>query len=127
MGDGISYFGVNEVEKAYYKPGTNAATELSNIDKFFVVSDLIDRKNTISSTPRLKEEWAKFSSYPTFVKYRKMNIGELKKSKKILEEMGLNHSKYFYFYYFMLLIFGVRFCQWGVNLIRRIHGGRPNL
>jgi len=127
VGDGVSYFGVNEAEKAFYKPGINAATELSNTNKFFVVSDLIDKKNGISSTPLLKKEWAKYSSYPTFIKYRMMNREELRKCKNTLEEMGLNQSKYFYFYYYMLLIFGVRFCQWGVNMIRKIHGGRPEL
>lgn len=127
VGDGVSYFGVNEVEKDFYKPGTNAATELSNTNKFFVVSDLIDKKNGISSTPLLKKEWAKYSSYPTFIKYRLMSRKELMKSKKVLEEMGLNTSKYFYFYYYMLLIFGVKFCEFGVNVIRRIYGGRPEL
>lgn len=127
VGDGISYFGVNESEKEYYKPGTNVATELANTNKFFVVSDLIDKKNGISSTPLLKKEWAKYSSYPTMVNYRKRSIKDLKKCRIELINMGLSDSVYFNVYYIMLLLFGVKFCQQGIHLIRKLLGGRPEL
>lgn len=127
VGDGISYFGSSESEKAYYKPGQNAATELSNNEKFFVVTELIDKKNGIVSTPLVKKQWSTYSSYATMLKYRSMNIAELRQCKKTLISMGLNDSKYFMFYYYALLILGPSICQNMVRIIKKIHGGRPEL
>lgn len=127
VGDGVSYFGTNEAEKPYYKPGVNAATELSNNKKFFAVSELIDKKNGIESTALIKNEWSKYSTYPTFVKYRMYGIREMRKCKKELIEMGLNGSKYFNLYYYALMVLGVKNCQRIVNFIKKVHGGRPEL
>ena len=127
VGDGVSYFGVNEAEKAYYKPGTNAATELSNIKKFFAVTELIDKKNGINSTEIIKHDFAKYSSYPTMLKYRKMNRQELKKCKTELEQLGVTKSKYFKVYYYSLLLLGPKVCEWGINTLKKINGGRPEL
>lgn len=127
VGDGVSYFGVNECEKAYYKPGTNASTELSNINKFWAVTELIDRNNGIDSTSILKKDFATYSAYPTMAKYARMDRKELKKCRNELIKMGVNNSKYFNIYYFMLCVFGPKFCQWGVDTIKKMHGGRPEL
>lgn len=127
VGDGVSYFGVNECEKAYYKPGVNAAAELNNINKFWSVTDLIDKKNNINSTHILKKEFATYSSYPTMLKYARMNRKELKSCKKELISMGLSNSKYFNVYYITLYLFGTKFCEWAVNCLKIIHGGRPEL
>lgn len=127
VGDGVSFFGVNEKEKSYYKPGENVANDLSNIQKFFVVTDLIDRKNSISSTYALKNEFAKYSSYPTMAKYRAIGIKELYNCKKQLEEMGLHNSTYFSIYYYALLFLGGRICSAIIHFIKMVHGGRPEL
>ena len=127
VGDGVSYFGTNEVEKAYYKPGENAATQLSNIEKFFAVTDLIDKKNGIATTTLIKKQFATYSSYPTLLKYRRISISELKKCKKELMRMDLHHSKYFNIYYWALLILGAKNCERIVNVIKTVHGGRPEL
>ncbi|MBQ9722838.1 MAG: glycosyltransferase family 2 protein [Bacteroidales bacterium] len=127
VGDGVSYFGTNEVEKAYYKPGTNAASELANIQKFFAVTELVDKKNNIDSTSIIKKDFATYSSYPTMLKYARMDKKELKKCKNELDKMGVTDSKYFRVYYYALLILGPGICEWGVNLIKKIHGGRPEL
>lgn len=127
VGDGISYFGTNEAEKAYYKPGQNAATELENNLKFFVVTDLIDKKNGIFSTPLVKKQWATYSSYSTMLTYRMKNIKELIACRNKLIEMGLNDSKYFNFYYYALLFLGPQICQSVIRIIKKIHGGRLEL
>ncbi len=127
VGDGISYFGTNEVEKAYYKPGENAATQLSNNEKFFAVTDLIDKKNNINSSILIKQQWATYSAYPTMLKYRRISIVELKKCRKELIRMDLHHSKYFNLYYYALLLFGAKNCQQIVEIIKKVHGGRPVL
>lgn len=127
VGDGVSYFGVNEVEKKYYKPGINAASDFSNIHKFFDVTEFIDKEHNISSTDIIKREFSTYSSYATMHKYRTKSIKDLKICRDTLVSMGLNKSKYFNFYYYALLIFGHRFCQWGIKVIRHIYGGRPDL
>lgn len=127
VGDGISYFGTNEVEKAYYKPGENAATQLSNNEMFFAVTKLIDEKNDINSTMLIKKQWATYSAYPTLLKYRRMNINEMKKCRKELIRMDLHHSKYFNVYYYALLILGPNNCEKIINCLKKINGGRPEL
>ena len=127
VGDGVSFFGVNEAERPYYKPGVNAAAELQNINKFFVVSELIDKKNGISSTPLLKKEWSKYSAYPTFLKYRRHSIKDMRACRKELIELGLDESRYFNVYYYALLLLGATNCERVVNWIKKMHGGRPEL
>ena len=127
IGDGVSYFGSSESEKDYYKPGENAATQLSNINKFFVVTELIDKKNNIVSTPLVKLQFSKYSTYPTMLKYRTMSIKELKQCKKTLKSMGLNGSRYFNIYFYALIILGPQICQWMVRKIKQVYGGRPEL
>ena len=100
---------------------------MANIKKFFAVTELIDKKNNIDSTSIIKRDFAKYSSYPTMLKYAKMDRRELKKCKQELEGMGVADSKYFKIYYYSLLVFGPKFCEWGVNAIKKIHGGRPEL
>lgn len=127
VGDGISYFGTNEVEKQYYKPGENAATQLSNNEKFFAVTALVDKKNGINSTMLIKKQWATYSAYPTLLKYRRMNISEMKKCRKELIRMDLHHSKYFNIYYYALFFLGSKNCEKIVNLLKTLNGGRPEL
>ncbi len=127
VGDGISYFGANEEEKGHFKQGVDPFLEVSKFNFFFEASGLVDKKNGIDSTSLIKKEWSKYSSYPTFIKYRKIGKKELKQCKKSMEEIGLNCSKYFYFYYYMVLIFGVRICNFGVETLRKILGSRPEL
>ena len=127
IGDGVSYFGVNEKEKDFYKPGVNAATELSNINKFFVVTELVDRKNSVNSTVALKNEFAKYSSFPTMAKFRTYGLKELFYCRKTLIKMGLNKSLYFSIYFLALAFLGTSICMSIINTIKRIHGGRPEL
>lgn len=127
VGDGISYFGTNEVEKNVFKPGENPAKDLSKNKLFFVVTDLIDKKNGIHSTEMLKKQWATYSAYPTMVKYRRISVAELKRCREELIQMDLHHSKYFNIYYYALKFFGVENCEKLVNWMKKIHGGRPEL
>ncbi|MDD3944757.1 MAG: glycosyltransferase family 2 protein [Bacteroidales bacterium] len=127
VGDGVSYFGVNECEKAYYKQGVNVATEFANVNMFFVVTELIDQKNNIESTSIIKKDFAKYSAYATMHKYRCYGIAELKESRRLLIKYGLSNSKYFNLYYYALLFLGPKVCQSTINLIKKVHGGRPEL
>jgi abequosyltransferase len=127
IGDGVSYFGVNQVEKDYYKPGENAANDLANINKFFVLTEYIDNKHKINSTIVIKNEFSKYSSYSTMLKYRKMGIKQLFACRKYLISVGLNTSIYFNLYFVGLLFFGAYFCNRLVNIIKKINGGRPEL
>ena len=127
VGDGVSYFGTNEVEKNVFKPGVNPAKDLEHNKLFFDVTELVDKKNSINSTPLLKKEFAKYASYPTMARCCRVSKKELKRCRKELIKMGLNDSRYFNIYYYGLLLFGPKNCQKIINLIKKIHGGRPEL
>lgn len=127
VGDGVSYFGTNEVEKNVFKPGVNPAKDLEHNELFFVVTKLVDQKNGIDSTTLLKKEFAKYASYPTMLRCCKVSRKELKNCRKKLIKMGLNDSSYFNVYYYGLLILGPKNCQRVINFIKKIHGGRPEL
>lgn len=127
VGDGISGFGVNECEKDLYTPGIAPAMDFKNVLITFEVSELIDKKNGLNSTPKLKAEWAKYSSYPEMLRFRKIGISEFKQCKNWLVENGMNHSHYFNIYYYALLLLGAKNCQRIVHFIKKVHGGRPKL
>lgn len=128
VGDGVSFFGTNEVEKGHFQVGKKVAEDLSYINNFWAVTSLIDKKNGINSTPRLKDEFSKFSSYPLLLreKIRGGNVA-LKKCRDELVKMGCGNSRYFKLYYWALRWFGPNFCQFAIKTIRKIHGGRPDL
>lgn len=127
VGDGVSYFGTNEVEKNDFKPGVNPAEDVAKNKLLFDVTELVDKKNGIHSTELLKRDFAKYASFPTMARCSMISRKELKKCKNELVELGLNKSPYFYVYYYSLLLFGQKFCWRVINIIKLIHGGRPEL
>lgn len=127
VGDGISYFGTNEAEKGFYKPGVKIEKNIENANMFFAVSELVDKKNNINSTNIIRKEFAKYSSYSAMYDSCLISKSNLKMTRKRLIKMGLDCSIYFNFYYYALLILGPSVCKWGINTIKKIHGGRPEL
>lgn len=127
MNDGISYFGTNEVEKKFFTPGVKVENNLSYIDKFYDVTNFIDKKCGLDSTVFFKKEFAKYSSYPTFLRFRAQSKKAFRQCKRDLERRGLNKSGYFYLYYYSILLFGTSFCNKVIRFIRKVIGGRPEL
>lgn len=127
IGDGVSFFGINEKEKSLFTPGKRIDFLYQNIDNYFKVSRYIDEKYNLESTESLKIEWSKYSSYPTMLKQRQFGIKQLKNSSRELRSLELDRSKYFNLYYIGLFIFGAKFCSILVTSIKKVYGRRLHL
>ena len=127
IGDGVSYFGTNEVEKELFTPGVNAAASLNCFYNIFKITNYIDEKYGVNSTDIIKRQLSKYSSYPTMALYRQLGVKQYKVSCRALREIGVDHSRYFDLYYFALLIFGIDFCNFNIRLIKKIVGRRLHL
>jgi abequosyltransferase len=127
IGDGVSYFGTNEVERELYTPGINGAASLTCFHNVFKITSYIDAKYSLNSTDIIRMELSKYSSYPTMSIYRQSGIKKYMSSCRELRKIGLDGSKYFNIYYIALLIFGEKFCNNMVRLIKKIVGRRLHL
>lgn len=127
IGDGVSYFGTNEVEKEIFTPGVNAAGNLTCFNNMFKITNYIDKKYELNSTNIIRMELSKYSSYPTMCIYRKYGIKQYKTLCRDLRKIGLDCSKYFNLYYIALLIFGCNFCNNLIRIIKKSIGRRLHL
>jgi abequosyltransferase len=126
VSNGTSFFGKNEKEKGLYKPETLVTTNVNFIKSFFTVSKYIDNKYKINSTCLIQYNISKYS-YPILAYSRKTGIKNFKKQCKQYREIGLDDSKYFNFYYYMLLFFGEKFNSAVIRFIKKIFGRRLTL
>ena len=126
IGDGISFFGTNEVEKDLFTPGVNAAGSLTCYYNVLKITNFIDKKYGLKSTDIIKMEASKYS-YPTMTVYRHYGIKKYKASCLELRKIGIDGSIYFNIYYYALLLFGVNFCNYIIRLIKQIVGRRLHL
>jgi glycosyltransferase involved in cell wall biosynthesis len=127
VGDGVSYFGTNDIEKDLFTPGVNAAGSLTSFFNYFKITKYFDQKYGINSTDIIKMELSKYSSYPTMCLYRGYGVKQYITSCRELRRIGLDCSKYFNLYYIGLLIFGTNICNGIVRLIKKILGKRLQL
>ena len=124
---GEFFFGSSETERKYFKPNTiDVDGQVYFIGSYFKITDYIDEKYRILSTPIIKNQFSKYS-YPLLAFVRNNGRRDFKKFKKELEEMGLNSSLLFYVYYYSLLLFGTRITKNIIMLIKRVMGRTPNL
>jgi len=127
IGDGISYFGTNEVEKGMFTPGLNAAGSLTCFYNVLKITNYIDEKYGLNSTDIINMETSKYSSYSTMSLYRQYGIKQYIVSCRELRKIGLDSSNYFNFYYIALLFFGANNCNTVIRLIKKIVGRRLHL
>jgi abequosyltransferase len=127
IGDGVSYFGTNEVEKELYTPGINGAASLTCFHNILKITKYIDEKYSLNSTDTIKIQVSKYSSFPTMCIYRQHGIKQYITSCRELRKIGMDCSIYFNLYYISLLIFGTKFNTSLVKLIKKIVGRRLHL
>jgi abequosyltransferase len=127
IGDGISYFGTNEVEKGLFTPGINAAGSLTCFYNVSKITNFMDQKYGINSTEIINLESSKYSSYSTMGLYRQYGIKQYIASCRELRKVGLDSSCYYNFYYIALLVFGTNFCNKVIRLIKKVVGRRLHL
>ena len=127
IGDGVSYFGTNEVEKGMFTPGENAAGTLTCFYNVVKVTEYIDNKYGLNSTDIINRESSKYSSYSTMSLYRQYGIKQYIVSCRELRKVGLDSSIYFHLYYYALLFLGSKTCNLIIRRIKKIVGRRLHL
>ena len=126
QGDTIPLFGNSEIEKGLYTPGRTQQNDINFYKSFFKITKYIDKKYSINSTEVIRKEISKYS-FPLMARWRSCGIKEFKEYCHELRRMELDCTIYFDVYYFGLLLFGKKFCQGLIRIIKRILGRRPNL
>ena len=126
IGDGISFFGTNEKEKALYSTGVTVTNNLNFINSFFKITSYIDSNYNIKSTGIIKTELSKYS-YPLMSYSRIYGVKYFRQHCRELRSMELDCTPYFEIYYFGLLLFGKYFSDALIRYIKKIFGRRLNL
>lgn len=125
--EGIPYFGSSEAEKELYTPGTVTVDNSVNfMKKFFVITEFMDEKYGCQSTDYVKKDISKYA-YPVLSIQRKRGRKAFAEYHHRLKQLGLACTKYYYVYYVGLYLFGERFCDKGIRIIKRILGKTPQL
>lgn len=125
--EGTPFFGTSEAEKDLYTPGSvTIDNSIRFMERFFIITGYMDEKYHIQSTEKVKMDISKYS-YPILSIQRKRGRKDFQKYHKRLCEIGLNCSKYYYVYYVGLYLFGEKFCDGGIRMIKKIWGRTPKL
>jgi abequosyltransferase len=127
IGDGVSYFGTNVVEKAHYTPGVNNVANLKCFANVAKITKYIDDKYGLNSTDIIKIHESKYSSFSTMIVYRHYGIKQYIASCKELRKIGLDCTPYFNIYYISILLFGANLNLFLVRMIKKIIGRRLHL
>lgn len=125
---GEPLFGTSEIEKDLYKPGEiTVESSLRFIDGHFKITEYIDKKYNLDSTKELKKNFSKYS-FPilSFQRGRGRKIFKYY-THELIKRVQINQTFYFYIYYYSLLLFGKKFCDQSIVVIKRVLGRTPNL
>ncbi|MBT7900584.1 MAG: glycosyltransferase [Candidatus Marinimicrobia bacterium] len=126
VGDGISYFGINEKEKDKYEVGKLVSDNINYITGRFKITEFIDEKYGIDSTSQIKKDTSKYCFY-MLAESRKFGIFHFLRQRRPFRDAELDKTFYFEIYYYSLLIFGRKFCIYIIQLIKSILGRRVKL
>lgn len=125
----IHYFGECEEEKDSFVTGQMGGDNQLNFMRWYIkVIDFFSEKYNDDTSKRIKHKMSKYS-YINLVQMLQFNPTkeEYNRYCKELEAMGLNSSYYYYFYKIVLKIFGYKFCNKCIAILKRIIGYRPKL
>lgn len=125
--EGIPYFGSSESEKELYTPGTiTVENSINFIKSYFIITKYLDDTYGIEATKRVKEDMSKYS-YPILSIQRLKKTSEFRRYAKELKTIGLANTIYFNIYYYALLIFGKKNCDFVIRNLKKIIGKTPKL
>lgn len=125
---GEPLFGTSEIEKGLYKPGEiTVESSLRFIDGHFKITEYIDQKYNLESSKELKKNFSKYS-FPilSFQRGRGRKIFNYY-CNELINRIQINQTFFFYIYYYSLLIFGKKFCDQSIVVLKRLLGRTPNL
>lgn len=99
---------------------------LNFLASFAKITEYVDQKHGLNSTQMIKKDMSKYF-YPSLAVHRNSGVRFFLNYVRELNKLGFNASIYFNIYVLMLLIFGKRFCDWGIFTIKKILGRTPQL
>lgn len=125
--EGIPFFGNSEAEKELYTPGKITIENSINFLKgFFKITSFIDNKYKLNSTNKIKIDMSKYF-YPSLSVQREKGLKEFLRYVRELNKLGFNCTIYYYIYEYALIIFGKKFCDTTIVVLKRILGKTPKL
>jgi len=124
----VPMFGSSESEKNLYEPGVISVDNSINFMKgFFKISQFIDIKYGLTLTYKIRNDISKYS-YPILSIQRNKGIKVfLDYVKRLRTEINIGQSIYFKIYTIGLILFGTKFCNLLIILIKKVLGKTPQL
>lgn len=121
------YFGTSEKEKGFYEPNKISVRGSTNfIASFLKITRYMDVKYSLESTRYVQRDMSKYS-YPILSYLMNRSRLEMVKFAKELYKIGLGGTIYFYIYIIGLLVFGEKFCDKVILLLKKKLGYTPQL
>lgn len=123
-----SMFGTSKAEREKYSKGAITDSNSINFTKsYFEVTTYIDRLYGVNITSKVRVSLSKYS-YPFLSIQRKRGLmAFLRYSRRLESECGLGVTHYFTIYKWSLAIFGERFCNMAIRIIKKFYSHTPNL
>ena len=124
---GIPFFGKSESEKGLYTSGKNTVEGSLNFMKQVIfMSKELDKMLNVNCSDRIIETYSKYS-YGFLLEHRDDGIKEYNRYSRGLKELGFAKTKYFYIYYYLLLIFGKNGSSRIIQIMKKALGSTPKL
>ena len=124
---GIPFFGKSESEKNLYTSGSNTVDGSLNFMKQVVfMSEKLDEMFRIKCSYKIIETYSKYS-YGFLLEHRDDGVKVYRKYADGLKKLGFACTKYFYIYYYLLLIFGKNGAAKVIMALKKVLGSTPKL
>lgn len=124
----VPEFGSSVVEQTAYTPGLITLENSINFLKgFFKIARFIDSKYNLHSESFFRRDFSKYSYQILAIQRSEGWLTFSKYAYKLIKEVSLGKSIYFYIYYFGLLILKKNTCDSLIISIKRLLGRTPQL
>jgi len=101
-------------------------TSINFLRSFISIPEFFDKKYNLRISTAIKKDMSKYF-YPSLSIHRDKGLKIFLGYVKEVNNLGFNITVYYYLYIFLLIIFGKRFCDNGIKLIKKILGRTPKL
>jgi hypothetical protein len=99
---------------------------ISFLSGYTKITEYIDRKYRVNSTALFKKDMSKYF-YPSLSLHRNKGMKTFLQYVRMVNKLGFNITLYYYLYVFSLAIFGRKFCDLAITIIKKILGRTPRL
>jgi len=116
----------DEEKKKWVHRHADLRRSVNFLSGYSAIAKFIDKKHGLNSTRAIMMDLSKYS-YPSLSAHRDEGIRIFLEYVRELNKLGFNITIYYYVYAAALLVFGRRFCDLGIMMIKRILGKTPRL